>query len=573
MKTWTMAVLLAAVMAGEAVAGAEEETAEQRSARMKWWREAKFGMFIHWGLYAVPAGTWKGRQIGGIGEWIMNDGKIPLADYAGFAAQFNPVKFNAAEWVRIAKDAGMKYIVITSKHHDGFAMFHSKASPYNIYDATPFKRDPLKELAEACRKEQIKLGFYYSQYQDWGHPGGGVYGKRWDKAQEGDLSEYVNKIAIPQVKEILSNYGPVAVLWWDTPGSISKEDVNKLHELLKLQPDITSNNRLGGGFHGDTETPEQTIPASGFPGRDWETCMTINDTWGFKSYDLNFKSTETLLRNLVDIASKGGNYLLNVGPTAEGVIPQPEVDRLKEIGAWLAVNGAAIYGASAGPLKKAPAWGRITCKPGKLYLHVFNWPADGVLNVRVEAAVKKCRLLADPNRALEAAGGDDGLTVRLTGAAPDKICSVVELDFDGELKGIEKPLGQNADGSVTLPVAEAKASGNGPRVESKGGHENLGFWMDPAATVRWTFKITRPGKFTVCAPMAAVSDSSRVAIEAGGQSLNVAVPKTGEYAQFQMVECGTITLDKAQTYELAIKPVTEGWSPINLRGVTLQPVP
>jgi len=572
MKTWTMAVLLAVALAGGAVVRAAEETAGQRQARMKWWHEAKFGMFIHWGLYAVPAGTWQGQQIGGIGEWIMNTGKIPSADYAGFAAQFNPVKFNAGEWVRIAKDAGMKYIVITSKHHDGFAMFHSQASPYNIYDATPFKRDPLKELAAACRKEHIKLGFYYSQFQDWGHPGGGIYGERWDQAQEGDLSGYVNKIAIPQVKEILSNYGPVAVLWWDTPGNISKEDVDKLHDLMKLQPQIISNNRLGGGYAGDTETPEQSIPASGYPGRDWETCMTINDTWGYKSYDNNFKSTETLLRNLVDIASKGGNYLLNVGPTAEGVIPQPEVDRLKEIGAWLAVNGAAIYGATAGPLKKAPAWGRITCQPGKLYLHVFNWPADGVLNVPMQVQVKQGRLLADHSRKLEVTGGEDGLTVHLAGNAPDQICSVVELNVAGELTGIEKPLAQNADGTVTLPVAEAK-TGNEPQVESKEGQDNLGFWMNPSATVRWTFKVNQPGKFTVRAPLATVGATSRVVIEVAGQSLDVTVPQTGDYGKFQVVECGTVTLDKAQPYELIVKPVADGWAPINLRAVTLQPAP
>jgi alpha-L-fucosidase len=409
------------------------ETVDQRDARMKWWREAKFGMFIHWGLYAVPAGTWKGKPVGDLGEWIMKNGQISAADYAGFAAQFNPGKFNADDWVRLARDAGMKYIVITSKHHDGFAMFESKASPYNICEATPFKRDPLKELAEACRKHNIKLGFYYSQFQDWGHPGGGAYGAKWDKAQEGDLSAYVNAIAIPQVKEILSNYGPVAVLWWDTPGNIAKADQDKLHDLLQLQPGIISNNRLGGGYAGDTETPEQTIPDKGFPGRDWETCMTLNDTWGYKSYDNHYKSTTNLLRNLVDIVSKGGNYLLNVGPTAEGLIPQPQVERLKEIGAWLAVNGDAIYGAGASPLKKAPAWGSLTSKPGRLYLHLFQWPTNGVLNLPLAAEWKGCRLLADRARKVETVAGEDGLTVRLPGNAPDKLCSVVEIEFQSTL--------------------------------------------------------------------------------------------------------------------------------------------
>ena len=303
-----------------------EETKEQRDARMKWWREAKFGMFIHWGVYSVPAGTYDGKQIGGIGEWIMNRGKIPVARYAEYAKQFNPVKFNAEEWVKIAKDAGMKYIVITSKHHDGFAMFHSKTSPYNIYDATPFKRDPLAELAAACRKEGIKLGFYYSQNQDWHHPGGDASGGHWDKAQDGDYTKYIDEIAVPQVREILSNYGEFpAVLWLDTSGKISKENAAKLYKLVKeLQAEHHHEQPPRRRFRGDTETPEQHIPATGYPGRDWETCMTMNGTWGYKSYDNNWKSTETLIHNLADIASKGGNYLLNVGPTSEGLIPRAE---------------------------------------------------------------------------------------------------------------------------------------------------------------------------------------------------------------------------------------------------------
>ena len=348
MKAHVLAALLLTILMGAAVSAAEpatsadKETKAQRDARMKWWREARFGMFIHWGVYSVPAGVYHGKQNGDIGEWIMNSASIPVAEYAGYAKRFNPVKFDADQWVSIAKNAGMKYIVITSKHHDGFAMFHSQVSRYNIFDATPFHRDPLKELAEACRKQGIRLGFYYSQAQDWHHPGGAAYraigeGRfrktdHWDPAQDGSLDEYVHKIAAPQVREILSNYGPVAVLWWDTPVAMTNEEIETLRSLLKLQPGIITNNRLSVSYSGDTETPEQFVPAAGYPGRDWETCMTMNDTWGYKSYDNHWKSSETLIRNLIDIASKGGNYLLNVGPTSEGVIPQPSVERLREVG-------------------------------------------------------------------------------------------------------------------------------------------------------------------------------------------------------------------------------------------------
>ncbi len=274
------------------------ETVAQRDARMQWWRAARFGMFIHWGVYSVPAGTYHGEQIPGIGEWIMCTAKIPMAEYQGYAKEYNPIKYNPDEWVRLAKEAGMKYIVITAKHHDGFANFDTKASDWNIVKATPYGKDVLKPLAAACRKYGVKLGFYYSQAQDWNNGGSECSGS-WDPAQKHDMDDYIDKVAVPQVKELLSNYGEFpAVLWWDTPCDMNKERADKLAAVLKLKPGIIFNNRLGGGYQGDTETPEQSIPATGFKGRDWETCMTMNDTWGFKSYDNNWKSTETILRNL-----------------------------------------------------------------------------------------------------------------------------------------------------------------------------------------------------------------------------------------------------------------------------------
>lgn len=436
------------------------ESLKQHDARMAWWREARFGMFIHWGVYSVPAGTYQGKQVPDLGEWIMCNGKIPMAEYQAFAKEFNPVKYNPDEWVRLAKEAGMKYIVITAKHHDGFANFDTKASDWNIVQATPYGKDVLKPLAAACRKYSVKLGFYYSQAQDWNNGGSAMLGK-WDKAQQHDMDDYIDRIAVPQMRELLTNYGEFpAVLWWDTPDDMNKERADKLADLLKLKPGIIINNRLGGGYAGDTETPENTIPATGFPGRDWETCMTMNDTWGFKSYDNNWKSTETIIRNLVDIASKGGNYLLNVGPTSEGLIPEPSIERLKAVGAWMKVNGEAIYATTASPFQKLP-WGRCTEKVSgnetTLYLHVFDWPADGKLVVPgLKNSVKSARLLASGKK-LECSVSADGVVVQVSAAAPDKISSTVVLKIKGAPNIEQSMSSQDSDNSNSLPLSAQAA--------------------------------------------------------------------------------------------------------------------
>jgi alpha-L-fucosidase len=433
------------------------ETKEHKDARMAWWREARFGMFIHWGLYCVPGGVYQGKPLSTYGEWIMAKAKIPIAEYAAFAPQFNPIKFNADEWVKVAKDAGMKYIVITAKHHEGFAMFPSKASSFNINDATPFKRDPLKELAEACRKQGIKLGFYYSQNLDWHHPGGGVSrSEDWDPSHKGDPDKYVDEIVIPQVKEILTRYGEIPIIWWDIPGGvIDKVRADRIYKtVMECNPNIIMNNRLGGGYKGDTETPEQKIPPQGYPGRDWETCMTINGTWGYKIKDLKFKSTQELLRNLIDIASKGGNYLLNVGPSPEGIIPAGEVERIAEIGKWLQVNGDAIYGTSAtifgeecgsfsntekdskgNPIfNKKWDW-RCTVKPGKVYIHILTWPgAVFTLDTKGKTGkLTKAYMLADPKKeSLKVSQEGAKLTVSLPDQAPDSAASVLVLETEAK---------------------------------------------------------------------------------------------------------------------------------------------
>jgi alpha-L-fucosidase len=441
----------------------DTETPAQKNERMRWFREARFGMFIHWGLYAIPAGRWHGEKVQGIGEWIMNTASIPVAEYKALARGFNPTQFSAAKIVGLAKSAGMKYIVITSKHHDGFAMFDSKANPFNIVQATPFRRDPLRELAAECRNQGIKLGFYYSQDQDWTAPGGAAlpYGGavnsgehkpptyHWDGAQDGSFPEYLHRKAIPQIRELLTNYGEFpAIVWFDTPTKeMTPELAGEIVAILNEHPKLVWNNRLGGSFMGDTETPEQYIPAQGFPGRDWESCMTMNDTWGYKRDDTNFKSTETLLRNLIDIASKGGNYLLNIGPMATGEIPAPEVERLTQMGNWLAVNGESIYatqptlfGAEAGEFsttekdkdgkpKFMPSWKwRSTTGHDKVYVHLFEWPGTTFHLDKLSRDVTGAYLLADKLRTqLKVTKRGSGLEVELPGQALDPIATVLVL--------------------------------------------------------------------------------------------------------------------------------------------------
>jgi alpha-L-fucosidase len=399
--------------------------------KMKWWKDAKFGMFIHWGIYSVPAGTYHGKQIPGIGEWIMNNAKIPVAEYKQFAKEFNPVKYNPEAWVKMAKDAGMKYIVITAKHHDGFALFDSKVTDWDVANATPYGKDLLKPLVDAARKEGIKIGFYYSQAQDWCHPGGAASGGHWDKAQDGDMDVYLDKIAVPQVKEILSNYGEMDILWWDTPQDMTSARAEKFLPILKQHPNLIYNNRLGGGYQGDTETPEQFVPSTGFPGRNWETCMTMNETWGFKSYDQDWKSTETLIRNLTVAASKGGNFLLNVGPTSMGEIPQPSVQRLAEMGKWLKINQESIYATTPSPFAFL-SFGKCTRKGQKLYFHVFDYPANAELGIPMSNKIRKAYLLSDPGKSLNVKAEKNRSLVKLPNQVPDKINTVVVVEFDGE---------------------------------------------------------------------------------------------------------------------------------------------
>ncbi len=549
-------------------------------SRMDWWRESRFGMFIHWGVYAVPAGTHDGKQIRHLGEWIMCNAKIPVARYKEYASEFNPVKYDPDAWMRMAKEAGMKYVVITAKHHDGFALFDSAVTDWDIVDATPYKKDLLAPLAEACREHDLKLGFYYSQAQDWTHKGGA--NNHWDPSHQGSMDDYIKNIAVPQVRELLTKYGDdiPAVLWWDTPNGMNPERARPLAEVLKLKPGIICNDRLGGGFSGDYETPEQNIPANALPGMEWETCMTMNGTWGYKSYLHNWKSSKNIIRTLAEINSKGGNFLLNVGPTAEGEIPQASIEILQAIGDWMKIYGESIYGSTAGPFRKL-AWGCVSAmRQGDhttLYLHVFDWPQDGrLLLPGLKNPILEARLLDGGNR-LDASLEKNGVYVNLPMEAPDAADSVIELRIKGRPEVDHPSISAAADGSFVLGASDAvihKSDDSGrhlPRIGPRGGVVEIYAWNNPKTWVTWDVDFDQPGSFLVKVTSGSVNNG-QATIGVGDAVLAVTIPSNGSFKKHKTVTLGQLTIEKKGKSLLSLKPVVGKWANTSISNLILTPV-
>ena len=558
------------------------ETIEQRDARMGWWREARFGLFIHWGVYSVPAGTYDGERIAGIGEWILRNAKIPIAEYKTYAQDFNPVHYDPKAWVKMAKDAGMKYIVITSKHHDGFALFDSKVSDWDIADASPYGKDLLRPLVEEAKKAGLKIGFYYSQAQDWTHPGGAKSGYKegeyWDEAHAGSFDDYLKEIAYPQVKEILTDYD-IDILWWDTPRWMNEDRAELLRPLISLRPGLITNNRLGGGYKGDSDTPEQHVPATGIEGRDWEVCMTMNHTWGYKSYDDDWKSTEDLLHKLIDIASKGGNFLLNVGPKPDGTIPQASIDRLAEIGRWMDVNSESIYGTVASPFRR-PWWGRCTRKEleggdTRLYLQVFDWPEDKTLLVPVNNEAIQCYSLSGNKEMYEAEKAEEGLVVRLTGEAADEISFVVVLDIKGSPDVPNQNIIQNETGALILNPEQSDLENRG-YVSSNHAKlirdTKLSYitWKETRTWMEWPIEISADKVFDIYVTIATTSTDNKIIIEVGEEKKEFQLPDTKGLDSFQEVKLGTISIPGG-TSTLTVKGNKDNWQECYMNNIELRP--
>ncbi len=423
------------------------------ASKMDWWREARFGMFIHNG-----ASTVRGKS-----EWGMNYDKVPVPTYLSLLSQFNPTPMDIEGWVKLAKEAGQKYIIYTTKHHDGFASFKS-TDPLNVVDGTLYKKDIVDQLVVACRKHGMKFGFYYSQGQDWTHPGGAASGGYWDPTnQQGDFDTYFNNVALKQIKELCRRYPDVSVLWWDTPQNVTTARAQLIKNFTDSLPNIIHNDRMGGGLNQDFKTPELSVPDAGYPGYDWETCMTMNNHWGYYEGDYNFKSTSVLLRMLIDINSKGGNLLLNIGPDKNGVIPQGSVSALKAIGAWMSKNNESIYGTTliSNLTKTNLPWiGRVTGKTvngvQKAFLHVFEYVPGSKLYLPITNAISKAYLLTDPTNLLVVERKTNFVNINLPVITPDSISTVVVVEYTGT---ITVPTGQvynlTAKGSATINVNSA----------------------------------------------------------------------------------------------------------------------
>ena len=421
-------------MWGESTVKLRAENAE----RGQLFNDGNYAMFIHWGLYSQLANKVDGKTYYGIGEWIMNPrmAGIPVDEYKKLAGTFNPQKFDAKYIAKLAKDAGMKYIIITSKHHDGFAMYDSKACDFNITKTTPWAKDPMHELAAACRAEGLGFGFYYSQNQDWTYPGGGNGPKKDENGKTRTFEDYFYEKCLPQVKEITSNYGPIELVWFDTPGKIPKEYVEELIAVVrKNQPNALVSGRVGhnmGDYQtlGDMEVPHKNVAGM------WESVDTTNDSWAYAWYDEYWKTPKEILRRLIACVGRGGTYMLNIGPRGDGSVPDRAARALRESGEWIRTYPQVVYATDASPWEHALPWGDVTTKGNKLYLSVFEWPRSGKLYLPgLKTKVASAKLLKGDASELVTVETSNGWTIfNVPAVAPEKLVSVIEVDLVGEPK-------------------------------------------------------------------------------------------------------------------------------------------
>jgi alpha-L-fucosidase len=559
-----------------------------REQYLEWFRDAKFGMFIHWGPYSRLAGEWNGRKLSVVGktqaEWIMNYLQIPVNEYRELAHQMNPIKFDAREWVTLAKATGMKYIVITAKHHDGFAMYHSRVTPYNIVDWTPFKHDPLKELSQSCADEGIKFGVYYSHREDWDHPDG--YGNNWDYDNEwGDnfydhekFEKYLEEKAKPQLRELLTNYGPIGLVWFDR-GMFTPEQGSEFVRLIHdLQPATLINSRVGN-YNQELLGDYQSMSDNGMPPGGlkeyWESAQTLNTTWGFNKFDTQWKSPEVVIQRLIEIVSRGGNYLLNIGPDGNGEIPDTTVEIFRKVGPWVERNAESIYGTTANPLGELP-WGYCTVRGSKLYLFVRNWPQDGVLTLTgLNNAVISACLLLDKSTKLPVTQTKGQIRISLPPKPTDNPITVLVLDIDGSPRVNPPVVIQAETGSIELDYLKAITHGKTmTRFNRKGGF-HISKWTGPEDSAEWSVHVDKPGAFQVNIDYAARKEwqGKPFEIKVGSSTFKTSVLYTGDWFEYRKFPVGYIERLNPGDYTVTIRPKESSDTYLMwLRSITLSPI-
>jgi len=559
------AIFLLCLVCSPKNSGVRPEGADAKTATLpEWFSSGKFGMFIHWGPYSVLGGEWNGKRIeqGDIAEWIMQRFQIPVAEYRKVAATFNPAQFNAREWVALAKNAGMKYLIITAKHHDGFAMFDSKVSGYNIVDYTKFGRDPLKELSEACAEAGIKFCVYYSHREDWENPY--AYGNTWDfDSSQTNLDtmdhpelfrKYLDDKALPQLKELLTHYGPLGIVWFDR-GMYTPEQGKEFADLVHaLQPNCLVNGRVG---HYDQELlgDYQSLTDNGMPvggiEEAWETPQTLNDTWGFSKFDQNWKSAGDIIKRMVAIVSKGGNYLLNVGPTGEGIIPGPSVKILKSVGEWMNKNSESIYGTSPSPFPVEFPWGFCTRKGDLLYLHIFDRPVDGILKLEgLNNRIRNAYLLTDKAGKLKVSRDKSGQwLISLPESRPDTINSVVVSQIAGPPDIDPLVVQQKGGEPVVLDYLTASTHGKAVKRFNRKGEEgqfHISKMEGPEDVIEWHVNMVNPGMYDVSITYAAIPgwENCSYKVSAGKEQITGIVKSSQGWYEYKTEKIGQMRVSK-----------------------------
>jgi len=563
----------------DAVNGWWTASMKTHDTRVAWWRDARFGMFIHWGIYSLPGGEWKGKRVDGYAEHLMRKEKIPRAEYLELAHQFNPLKFDADKWVRTAKQAGMRYLIITAKHHDGFAMYNSKVSDYNVVKQTAWKHDPMSDLAAACKKYGLKFGFYYSHAFDWEHPD--APGNDWDyKNPGGDLNlyggrdwydlhpellpkavKYVNEKAIPQIKELLTMYHP-DILWFDTPQKLPlSENIRILKAIRETDPNVVVNGRLArgdnnlnmGDYKNTADRPAEFFPVDG----DWEAIPTTNESYGYSKFDKSHKPVSFFIQLLAKSGSRGGNLLMNIGPMGNGEFAPEDMKILNGLAKWMSKNSESIYKTTKTPLP-FQSWGVSTRKGNLLYLHVFNWPLNGSLIVGgIKSDIRKAYLLADPSKKTLSFKRIDPLDVRINvpANAPDSVNTVVVLETNGTMQTDSVRLLSANGVNNRLLAFDAELVGKGFGFgDGKTDKYYVNGWSKKDQLIKWNFRLIQPATYKVILKyLADNSDAGRYEIKIEG------LVKTGEVLSSEKDEVKTINLGEVSlqpgTHTLQITPI------------------